>query len=286
MSDGIFLPTLTCGGRLTLTNFARIGVYSAVTNVTLDYGALVTVEGDMFVTSNTWVFPCSHPTNGGAPLFRVRNLTVQGGTNAGFNADGLGYLSGPTNLADGFGPGRGRGGGASPSYYGGGGYGGAGGNTSVVSGFTYGGAYGSSNAPINPGSSGGGGLSYSRAGGGVIRIEATGTVTMAGVITANGVGGGNQIGCGSGGGVLIRCKTIAGAGTIRANGGVSTSTSLGAGGGGGRIAVWFVNDQFVRTVNVTATGGPSTYLPASNSGKDGTIVWAQLKRTGSLMIIR
>jgi hypothetical protein len=100
--------------------------------------------------------------------------------------------------------------------------------------------YGSVATPFDPGSAG----SYSHGGtagghgGGAIRIEALGTVTVNGQITAKGGPGvSGQTGGGSGGGIYVLCRTLSGTtGAIRADGGTPSS---GRGGGGGRIAMHY-----------------------------------------------
>ena len=94
------------------------------------------------------------------------------------------------------------------------------------------------------------------AGGGIVRIEATGDVVVDGEILADGAGcnnaGGNRDAASAGGSVWITCRSISGTGTVAARGGSggdpripasyyhnSTSTDLNNAfpGGGGRIAI-------------------------------------------------
>jgi hypothetical protein len=173
------------------------------------------------------------------------NLTIAAG--GMILADARGYLT--EN-----GPGRG--------YYngvhwgcGGGGYGGKGGFGQWGSG---GATNGSMNEPLTPGSGGGGIDASANAGGnggGAVRIEADGLVTVNGTVTANGanavrpgnMGGGG----GSGGGIYITCASFEGSasGILRANGGngIMGNGAGGGGGGGGRIAVWMGVAQDYRT---------------------------------------
>jgi len=226
---------LTCLGNMVITNGGSLYAYAGVTNASSPgYGTLVDVGGQMTVANNCWVYPVSHKTNGAAVLFRAANLWI--GTNAGFNASGKGYMSR-------FGPGHGST--AGDTYASGAGYGGRGGMASpaVVGGITY----GSSNAPVHTGSGGG---TYPEAyawylrggnGGGVVRIEASGSVTLKGSLSANGCNTcqANHVGAGSGGSIFLQCGTrfdaTAGA-LLSAEGG--DAIGLGGGGGGGRIAVW------------------------------------------------
>jgi hypothetical protein len=276
-------PQFDCGGSLMLTNGAVLRVYGAETNeLTEDYGAFVRVPGTFAIASNAWVYPYSDTTNGGSPFFQVGNLTVDAG--GGFNAFALGYAAGyggAVATRNGYGPGGGR------YTDGGGAHGGLGGRVS-------GGIYGSSNAPVQPGSGGGGSYPgtvtmYGGPGGGVVRVLASGTVTVNGTITVNGssklsdYGGG-----GAGGSIYLYCQRFSGTGGIlTANGGSSLAypgTNPGGGGGGGRISIQRVTD--------TSGGGVLAYVEGgqdglgSKNGGDGTIVWGRLPFPGSMFSIR
>ncbi len=261
-------PVFSIGGDLTLSNAGSLHVYGAAANPALpNCGAVVTVQGDVCVVSNSWIHPYSHPTNGGSPLFRMRNLTILT-TNAGFNADAKGYMCfhgpGSPTLA-------GRAGGS----YGGVGYGGL-----VAPWVVAGTTYGSSNAPVDPGSGGryDSWASPSAPGAGAIRIEASDTVTVNGLLTAGGLNGGSaNSGGGSGGGVFITCRTFAGTnGTIKACGGSGDWMGSGA---GGRIAIWRMHDVSAGAVAMSAAGGTVT---TGGQGEPGTIVWGRMPLAGTL----
>ena len=152
--------------------------------------------------------------------------------------------------------------------------------------------YGSAEYPSLPGSGGwsAGITSYAirhmHPGGGAIRIEATGCVTVDGAITANGEGAysgrsnldNSQRDCaGSGGSVWISCETISGtSGSIRAGGGCGdiayfpyafygttsafvSDTRFGVPAGGGRIAIHYdtqkQTSEMFRGVTVSAAAG-------------------------------
>ncbi len=229
--------SMSCGGDFILTNQASAHFLSGPTNgVWTEFGLLVGVTGTMAVCGGSWVYPCSQMTNGGSCLFRVHDLAVPAA--GGFNADARGY--GGAYLGSGYGPGRGL-------YSGGGaGYGGKGGET--VWGVNRDGSpYGSARAPSDPGSAGAGHANapWFSFGGGLIRIETAGGVTLDGTMTANGQEGyyapsDMRSGCGSGGGIFVRSGRFGGSGVLRANGGTGAgyASSSGGGGGGGRIAVW------------------------------------------------
>jgi hypothetical protein len=104
-------------------------------------------------------------------------------------------------------------------------------------------------------------------------IVARGTATLDGTLRANGGEGYNGSGGGSGGGIYLSCKTLAGTnGVLQANGGAPTIYGgAGGGGGGGRIAVWRVNDHSdTNTWIIQALG-----YAVTNAGADGTVFWGQ-----------
>jgi hypothetical protein len=275
-SDATHPVGLSVNRNLTLTNSAALHIYSAMTDwVAPDYGALVNVNGDITVASNCVIYPYSHQTNGGSVLFVAGAFTLA--QFATINADGLGYAGGLAFYADGNGPGKGKGQ-LGPT---GGGYGGAGGGAVGV----YGQTNGSSNAPIHPGSGPGSTVNFAQLsdGGGAVRIRAARTVIINGTITANTANTGNDYASGSGGAIYILCKTFAGNGTLRANGGNFTGTIRGAAGGGGRIAIWRSNHTFSGTA--TAAGGTSVSYPGYQGG-DGTVVWGVMRSPGTVVVIR
>ena len=220
-------PSLAVGGDLIVTNGGILQVYAAVTNaVTADHGALLAVTGNVSVAGGSAVYAYSHPTNGGSVLFRAADVAVR--STATLSADGGGFAPGNRTAANSGGYGPGAGGSRA-----GGGYGGFGGNFANTGGLPY----GTASAPIHAGSGGGNySLNLGGSGGGVLRIESSGTVTVDGTVSANGLNGGNNSGGGAGGGVYIACDVFAGnGGTVRADGG-DTASSAGNG-GGGRISV-------------------------------------------------
>jgi len=170
------------------------------------------------------------------------------------------------------GPGR------SSVNYSGGSYGGAGESSSGMT-------YGSTVAPVDPGS-GGRGTSVTDpggAGGGVVRIEASGAVTLYGTISARGSPPPAVVGCGSGGSIYITCKTLAGGGVVSVNGGSSANTYCG-GGGGGRIAVIYTNavDQTSLPGLTFAAGyglGGAGWLPVTGTAALGFSTRIGMPRT-------
>lgn len=269
--------SFTCGSSLSLKNGSSFYVYSGKTNGAVGTnGALITVGGDLLMASNVNIYSYSQSTNGGSPYFQVGSLTMAKG--ATINADGKGY--GGAYYTKGNGPG-----GGSQEYTsaGGGGYGGRGGQGLVAT--DYGPTYGASNAPTAPGSAGGAGYNgLGGRGGGLVLLRTTGTLTLDGTITANGTfGNANYMAGGSGGGIYLTCKTLAGTtGTLSAKGGNSTTLGTSGGGGGGRIAIWRVRgDPSVFSYNVT--NGVGTYV--GDNAAVGTIFWGQLPVPGAIISV-
>ncbi|MDD5678184.1 MAG: hypothetical protein PHW60_09375 [Kiritimatiellae bacterium] len=220
---------------LTISNamltFSNWDAALSATNIIIQNNATVTHVTNSASTTNAlgeW------PADGRVWVV-CTNFDLQAGGQ--INAFGRGYRGGVVSTESGYGPGKGT---VSPSYYGGGaGHGGKGGMASV--GYP-GGIYDQTNAPIWPGSGGGG--ERAGAGGGAVRIDASnGPVTINGIINVDakgstliaGVGGGG----GSGGSIYITCGTFRGAtnGLLTAKGGLPGSNKGGGNGGGGRIAL-------------------------------------------------
>ncbi|MFC1462981.1 hypothetical protein ACFLQU_05170 [Verrucomicrobiota bacterium] len=198
----------------------------------------VTVNGTITHNRQTQELPGGHaiaPDNNHSnwkPDNRIwivcSSLTVAAGK--AIDATGKGYIGGKAAYGGGSGPG----GAESQKGYGGT-HGGSGwGNPAA--------AYGSVTRPVGPGS--GGSITTHQGdctghGGGVVRIEATGTVTVNGTISVNGSDTSrHQDGGASGGSVWITCRAFKGSGLVSANGGpASAATPSRCGGGGGRVAI-------------------------------------------------
>ncbi len=275
-------PTLHCSDNLVLTNASRFYISAGLTNngAEAGCGARVNVDGDILVASNCWILPAAHATNGAVVLFNMRNLTLDFG--GGFDANNLGYAGGiyPGDGSDAmnaaFGPGA-------TVWNGGSGYGGSGANGYYGAG---GAVYGSSNAPVDPGSGVRAGacsrIDRDGHGGGSVQIRATDTVAVNGAIKADGGMGSSFYGAGaSGGGIYIVCRTFVGDsnGVLQANGGDWSGGSAygGGGGGGGRIAVWRWLDNSTSVISNYVNGGLGWGGGTStNAAESGTIVWGWL----------
>ena len=273
--------TLSVGGDIRLAGGADLYVNAGATNETTgEHGAQVEARRAMTLATGSWVYPQSDATNGGSACFRVRTLRVADG--GGFDADGRGFRGGQADLdpggpSPGWGYGRGNlGDGA--------GHGGRGGRYETP---PYGTTYGLAEAPVHPGSGGGGlggGGNIRRGGngGGLVRIDVANTVTLDGIMTANGDpgSGGYGSGGGSGGAIYVQCVTLKGNGLLSADAGAGHPNN-GTSGGGGRIAVWRTAHYFTGT----ATADRST--PATTpDAEPGTIYWGFIPATGAVLILR
>jgi hypothetical protein len=134
----------------------------------------------------------------------------------------------------------------------GGSHGGLGGNNLGTLGQTY----GSATEPGLHGSGGGTALAgdFGGNGGGRVDIDVVGTLSLNGVVRADGTAGETttQTGGGSGGSVLLHADALVGGGNITADGG-----SGNAGGGGGRIAIEHSSGRFLGTL--AANGGTGAF---------------------------
>lgn len=177
------------------------------------------------------------------------------GPDAAITVDGRGYSASTE-------PGPGVG--APLSWAGSGaGHGGWGGTS--ASGAVGGKHYGSILQPVTLGSQGGTSDSGpGSAGGGSIRLQIDGSLSVSGRVSANGFNCQiNNGGGGAGGSLWLRVGTLSGAGVIEANGGAGEWVD-GGGGSGGRIALYFASDDFHGRVTTFGGGG-------SQRGAAGTI---------------
>jgi len=117
------------------------------------------------------------------------------------------------------------------------------------------------------------------AGGGAIILDIAGSLFLDGIISANGEDGLLQgsyacasTAAGSGGSIYLTAGRLEGSGTIRANGG-NTSSSSGAG-GGGRIALYYNFNNFVGQIEAFGGRALEENAPYYNGGP-GTIYFGQ-----------
>lgn len=267
-SGSVVLNTDTAAlGALVITN-ATLTFTNWITTLT---ATTVTVEKGATLTHHTCITnTILHNTN--RVHITCTDLTIDAGGKIDVNAQGHPGTFGVQANKQYYGQGLGRGYGSGGAGYGGrGGIGGYGASL-ANSGFTY----GSSNTPVHVGSGGGGhNQSWGKPGGGAVRVEATGVVTVNGSITANGNVYSGQAGAGSGGSIWITCDTLQGsaAGVITARGGNGgTSYYSGHSGGGGRVALYYSEiDTFAGTRDAAAgvtSAGANPTVPA----EDGTVL--------------
>ena len=172
-------------------------------------------------------------------------------------------------------------------WAGGGGYGGWGATSSV--GLAGGAPYGSITQPTDWGSDGGSCPSHGAAGGsggGAVRIVVGGTLTVNGQILARGTGdstapggaGDGEIGGGSGGSIWLTVTTLAGQGTISADGGNGDTDDDSGGGGGGRIAIYYSMNNFAGAISACSSsissiiGGAGTIYTKASSQIVGQVL--------------
>jgi hypothetical protein len=153
----------------------------------------------------------------------------------------------------------------------GGGHGGWGGAS--VTGAAGGQDYGSVLEPTTLGSQGGDSdAGGGAAGGGAIRLVVGGKLRVDGRLSVNGVAASqvNNSGGGAGGSLWLTVGTLAGTGTISADGGVGEWVD-GGGGSGGRVALYYTADEFTGSLRAHGAGG-------SQRGGAGTVY---LRQAGS-----
>ena len=262
-----FLASLTISNNATLTFYgtggAGTGIVLSATSIwvsgTITHG---TNMADNTNAAGAWV-----PDN--CVWITGSTMTVAAG--AAVHGDMRGFRGG-TNYTRGKGPGGTLG--NVNSTTGGAGYGGRGGDAGSAGGIEY----GSVTHPFDPGSGSGADAGGGFAGGGLIRIELDGALTVNGRISANGQNGNNRGGGGSGGGIYIACLTIEGSGLICANGGSNDCSYGSGGGGGGRIAV-----HYNTTAQSNLPGKPMLQIAANQGsgppGSSGTGSWGCLLYT-------
>lgn len=204
-------------------------------------------NGTLVFTNWTTVLNAEQVTigNGGVLTMPAAFATNQMSNRIAIACGDLLIATGGVINADRLGFQRANGPGASPTVAtyssGGAGHGGRGG----ISGHLYAGGeeYNTPSNPIVPGSGAGNTTSCQGGpGGGAVWIQASGRITVHGLISANGspgtVASSRDGGGGAGGSILLICETFAGTGgVIRADG--ARTSSLAGGGGGGRIALHY-----------------------------------------------
>jgi hypothetical protein len=229
---------------------AALGAPSQPFNLTIQNGAIVSPQTGALLLSNLTVASGGRLTASSSQT--LLDVLVFGNADVALGGaiavDGQGYSQAG-------GPGAGL---SSQEEGSGAGYGGAGGASSTAPG---GASYGSSNQPSSFGSGGGLGNGPSAGGsqgGGALRLNVGGVLTVDGEITANGEPGlQDNSGGGSGGSIWVTAGALAGGGQFAADGGAGDLYG-GGGGAGGRIALYSYADVFFGLAAASGAGGEST----------------------------
>lgn len=277
----VFLSSLAA--LLLLTIFAAPQAARAATTCATS-GNDVTISADCNFDAGTYTFTGTLTIGSGVTV----TATGDTSTNAGvtLSSDNITVTGTLTAIGKGYTAENGTGKGTNLyGYASGAGYGGNGGNELYWGGNILGGVtYGSVKQPADLGSGGGGsGSSPGGSGGGAIKLNARGTLTINGAVSANG-GDSNFAGGGSGGSVWLDADTLAGTGSVTANGGAGGS-SLGGAGGGGRVAIYFGTNSSSLTKsakgglargsdcgnNYCGTGGAGTVYEKSGLASNGDL---------------
>ncbi|MGA2180363.1 MAG: carboxypeptidase-like regulatory domain-containing protein [Verrucomicrobiota bacterium] len=230
-------------------------------NLTVGDGAVVCPQPSFPVLSNLTITAGGQFTSlsGQSNLDLVVLVNVDVATGGAIAVDANGF-------AQASGPGAGQSAGGSGS---GAGYGGLGGASATAA--PGGTNYGSAQQPVDQGSGGGfgsGPLYGGSEGGGAIRLNVGGVLTVDGQLSANGDWGlQDNSGGGSGGSIWVTAGTLVGNGQITANGGEGELYG-GGGGAGGRIALYSHANVFAGLVSVF--GGEGDFLGADGSIFDST----------------
>jgi Domain of unknown function (DUF2341)/Concanavalin A-like lectin/glucanases superfamily/Fibronectin type III domain/SdrD B-like domain/Calx-beta domain/IPT/TIG domain len=242
--------TLNIVNNLTLQSSDTIADTARLATLTLS-GTDVYNIGNIIVKMNG-VMTHDQNANTQANILNIISNTVETQLGGTIDATSKGYLGGGSISGSGPGLGGVTTGGCYTSSAGGS-YGGKGGNNNMTSSNVY----GSITQPTDLGSGGNACTNESGGnGGGAIKLTVASILTNSGSILANGGAGSGYRAGGSGGSIWLQAGTLAGAGTITANGGDrGGSNSTVSGGGGGRIALYYQNSTTTMT-----TGTPTSSI--------------------------
>jgi hypothetical protein len=240
--------------------------YTGTATIFTVYGAAgftnLTITGDCVLNGGAW----THRSNNTTQTYRLRasvggSLTVGAGVK--ITATGRGYRNA-----------QGPAGSGGVYQKSGASHGGQGGRMDTSGGMTY----GEATDPVTIGAAGNVGGANDGHGGGAVHITVTAAVTNNGTIDANAYPSTSSASAGAGGSVCLRANSLAGSGTLQANGDKQ--------GGGGRVAVILANSTSLGSVTLQAYGGPGD-TPGNFNGAAGTVykeVQGQSPGTGTLII--
>jgi phosphodiesterase/alkaline phosphatase D-like protein len=246
----ITLDTGFTGGVVEFPPYVVGGTTSSLTLT----GNLTVTEGTMIFEGDSHIDSVSGTAVNDGTGYTITAASITVGASGKISADGEGFEQG-------IGPGMTLGDSAGAP---GGSYGGLGGaQRNYATRPTASAIYGSATGPLSLGSGGGytgtnnAGVENGRGGGGggALKFNISGTMTVSGIVSANGDVGTQRYGSGSGGSIWINGGTLAGAGTISAAGGASASALVGGeaeggAGGGGRIDISNTTNSFTGTLSV------------------------------------
>ena len=258
LAEFINNETLTIRGWNTKLRASTVTVNSIITHPSqTDTTGAIGTYSDWTPDNRIWI--------------ECTNLVLN--SSASITANGKGYVFDSVMPRRGFGPGGGVSIGNISGQ--GGTYGGGGGLSSR------GLIYGNLTSPEDPGSSGAGNnWAFGGLGGGALKIEATGHITINGKIEVDGLAPGHPTGGGgSGGSVSITCSSVSGQGIISANGGTVAGEVQGGGAGsGGRISLRYntviqaiQNETQIPTLTLRCNQGGRGFNFNGGQGDPGTI---------------
>jgi hypothetical protein len=245
------------------SDFTVVGNVDVINNGTIEINndPGMTVGTNMNVASGGMLTHADNSTTEADKMMLTvgGDLTIDAG--AAIDVTGLGYNRD-------YGPGTPDGG----VIYSGGSHGGRGGagNGAAATRDNCGLTYGSYNAPTNIGS--GSSDDSGGTGGGAAILTVGGLSTINGDIIADG-GAGVNYDSGAGGSVYLTTATLAGSGTISANGGLDPNPGVHGAGGGGRVAVVLTSGSSFGSVTMTANRGAGSTFCCGTDGFDsaGTV---------------
>lgn len=246
-----YAGTITQNRDLIVTN--NFSMYGATWRFTAGPPASLTVSNNMLLT-NCIVY-CQYASIAGNGTGRV--FTVGGdmmiGADASIDAVAFGFAAAQ-------GPGKPIGNGN------GGGHGGEGGYWShPQAGGPGGPCYGSVKYPTSLGSGG-----KNATGGGAVRLDVGGTLTIDGTIDVEGGPTAADRGTGAGGSIWLSADTVVGNGIVEAEGSLSShATTPFAPGGGGRIAVHYTSGFSLPVTNLSVSSKDGHFY--GQDGASGTI---------------
>ena len=208
----------------------------------------LSVGGNMSLTDST--IYCQYSSISGNGTGRTFNVTGDLTVGTGVTIDGIGLGFNTSQ-----GPGKPVG------ASGGSGHGGEGGFWNhYQAGGPGGPCYGS---VTNPSSLGSGG--YREKGGGAVRLDVGGTVTVDGTINMDGNSSSTgDRGGGAGGAIYINATSVLGSGTLRAKGSKTLNANAFAPGGGGRVAIHYATTLGLPLANISVASVDAHYY-----GQDG-----------------